>query len=167
MVGVYSIRNKINDCKYIGESINIFLRWQQHIEHLKQGTHVNYLLQEAWNQYGKNNFEFTLLEYLDFPSDIQMVLPKVKSLLLCREHYYMKLYDSLDHGYNIRDSYLDIINLRDTYSPIKNIKAARKYIKEFVTYYPDVLTKNFCFEQNAYLITPGSTKRKATLNKTN
>jgi group I intron endonuclease len=167
MVGVYLIQNKINNYKYVGESLNIVRRWKQHIKSLDEGTHTNKSLQNAWDKYGESNFEFIILESFTIPKDIKIYRPKLKSLLLCREHYYVKLYDSINHGYNLCDSYLDIINLRDIYSPIKNIKAARKYIKDFVTYCPDVLNENFCFEQNTYLITTGDIKQKVILNKTN
>ena len=45
MIGVYAIINKTNGKMYIGESINILLRWKFHKEKLNKGLHHSYKLQ--------------------------------------------------------------------------------------------------------------------------
>lgn len=63
--GVYAIVNKINDKRYIGSSINIEVRWQQHRGDLTKGKHHSRHLQSAWNKYGADNFIFVILEVTD------------------------------------------------------------------------------------------------------
>ena len=60
--GVYSIRNVVNDKRYIGSSKDIYGRWTTHIRQLENQKHENDHLQKSWNKYGKDNFEFTILE---------------------------------------------------------------------------------------------------------
>lgn len=160
MIGIYSIQNKITGQRYIGETIDIDDRWYRHIRALNNNEHSNKFLQSVWNAYSKDNFEFTVLEELHIPENITINKFKLKILLLCREHYYIKLYDSVDNGYNLRYSYLDTINLDAKHSPLGNVKLAKTIIKTFIYYCPDIMTEKFCFEQHIYLITPGSIKRK-------
>lgn len=60
--GIYKIRNKINEKYYIGSSNNIQRRWKQHIYSLNKNIHRNSYLQRSWNKYGKNSFDFIILE---------------------------------------------------------------------------------------------------------
>jgi group I intron endonuclease len=61
--GVYEIRNKVNNKRYIGSTIMSFTkRLEHHRCLLRNGTHKNTYLQRAWNKYGEDNFEFNILE---------------------------------------------------------------------------------------------------------
>jgi len=62
MKGIYQIRNIIDDKIYIGSSIDIQRRWNDHINILKKGKHHSIRLQNAWNMYGENNFRFEVIE---------------------------------------------------------------------------------------------------------
>jgi group I intron endonuclease len=59
--GIYAITNKINGKHYIGSSATIERRWVQHCSDLKNHRHGNEHLQNAWNKYGKDSFEFSIL----------------------------------------------------------------------------------------------------------
>jgi len=59
--GVYEIVNKSNGHAYGGSSVNISKRRKDHFRALRKGTHKNRYLQNAWNKYGENIFEFSLL----------------------------------------------------------------------------------------------------------
>lgn len=59
--GIYMIRNKINDKKYIGQAVDIDTRWATHIRELNDNNHNNRYLQNSWNKYGEDNFEFTII----------------------------------------------------------------------------------------------------------
>mgnify|MGYP000886959842 CR=1 FL=1 len=63
--GVYQIVNKLNGHKYIGSSINIWTRWGRHLSDLRKNKHDNNYLQNAWNKYGEDNFEFGVLLFCD------------------------------------------------------------------------------------------------------
>jgi group I intron endonuclease len=89
--GIYSILNKINNKRYIGKACDIKGRWANHMSELKYEKHVNPHLQRAWIKYGKENFEFSVLEYCE------------KNLLKDREQHWCDFYNTFnrDLGYNI------------------------------------------------------------------
>jgi group I intron endonuclease len=60
--GIYQIVNKINGKVYIGSAKHFGDRWYKHKWSLRRNEHENKHLQNAWNKYGKNNFEFVILE---------------------------------------------------------------------------------------------------------
>lgn len=62
MIGIYGIKNKINGNIYIGQSIKIERRWTAHKADLKKNKHPNQCLLNSYNKYGKDNFEFLILE---------------------------------------------------------------------------------------------------------
>ena len=62
MQGVYRIRNKINDKRYIGSAQDFDERWDIHRKELQKGNHYNKYLQRAWNKYGGENFVFEVEE---------------------------------------------------------------------------------------------------------
>lgn len=90
MSGIYVIINKINSKVYVGQAININRRWKQHKYKLKKNKHTNKHLQNAWNKYGEENFEFMILEICN-----EYFLDK-------KEKYYIRqLYSILKNfGYN-------------------------------------------------------------------
>lgn len=67
MIAIYGIFNKINNKVYIGQSINVDSRISEHQWMLSKGIHTNSYLQNDWDKYGKDNFEFCILEVL--PND--------------------------------------------------------------------------------------------------
>lgn len=89
--GIYCIENLINNKKYIGQSMNIEMRWRSHKSELRRSVHINDYLQNAWNKYGEDNFRFYILEecVIDIIND--------------RERYYIALYDTTNRscGYNL------------------------------------------------------------------
>lgn len=88
--GIYVIRNRINEKMYIGQSHNILWRWTSHRSVLRSGRCPNRHLQFAWNKYGENAFDFSILELCDIED------------LDAREEYWIKHLDTVNCGYNIR-----------------------------------------------------------------
>ena len=93
IAGIYLILNTINNKVYIGSSINIESRWYEHKWKLNKNRHGSKHLQATWNKYGKENFEFKIIEE---------ILDKTK--LIEREQYWLDFYKSYirENGYNIR-----------------------------------------------------------------
>lgn len=91
MMGIYCIKNKINGKVYIGSSNNIERRFRKHKTQLNTKIHSNKHLIRAYHKYGKQNFEFIILEEC------------LKENLLEREMFYIKEYDCLnfEKGYNM------------------------------------------------------------------
>jgi len=94
--GIYCIQNIVNNKVYIGKSINIYRRIKSHIGSLNMNfrKHENEYLINSWNKYGRENFKYFVLEYLEIN----------EKLLEERELYWIKQYDSLNRlkGYNLR-----------------------------------------------------------------
>jgi len=89
--GIYFIRNIANDKVYVGSSINIKKRWRDHICSLNNKVHENSHLQNSWNIYGQDKFNFELVEE---------ILDTNK--LLERESYYIESKKTYikEYGYN-------------------------------------------------------------------
>lgn len=86
--GIYKIENLINHKVYIGQSIHIEKRWQ---EHCQPKTHS--VIASAIREYGKDNFSFQILEECK------------REELNDRENYYIKKYNSVvPNGYNVCDT---------------------------------------------------------------
>lgn len=92
--GIYKIRNILNNKIYIGSSYNIFARWNQHKQGLNKNKHNNKHLQNAWNKYGVENFEFSIIEECEEINTLE------------REQFYLDKYKTFDkeYGYNISKS---------------------------------------------------------------
>ena len=59
---IYQIKNLQNGRVYVGSSVNLKKRWKEHRNDLKKGSHHSQKLQNAWNKYGEESFEFSILE---------------------------------------------------------------------------------------------------------
>ena len=93
MTGIYKITNKINNKIYIGQSINIARRWQEHRQRAFNinGSQYNIPLYKAIRKYGLNNFSFEILEEC------------IKTKLDEKEQFYIQKYNSNNpiFGYNL------------------------------------------------------------------
>jgi len=58
---IYQIRNITNDEYYVGQSQNYKRRTQAHKRELKKNIHHCIYLQNAWNKYGEENFQFEII----------------------------------------------------------------------------------------------------------
>ena len=87
-IGIYAIKNKVNDRFYIGQSANVRRRISQHFSALRGGYHCNTALQQDWDTYGEDKFESLLLEECS------------QEELESKEMYYIEKYHSFTNGYN-------------------------------------------------------------------
>ncbi len=91
--GVYCIRNLVNKKVYVGSSAKSLRRRRNtHFSKLDQNVHANKHLQASWNEYGKNSFEFIILEYC-FPESC-----------IKNEQFWIDKLESTNNelGYNLR-----------------------------------------------------------------
>jgi len=104
--GIYKITCKVDGKVYVGGTKGLRQRKNQHFYMLKKGIHKNHKFQKAYNLYGKENFEFKILEFVDD-----------KNKLDEREDYWTnKLKSNIDEfGYNMRTVYVNTnLNIRYT-----------------------------------------------------
>lgn len=87
---IYQIINKINQKRYIGQTIDIDARKYHHFNDLKNGQHHSIKLQRAYNKYGEDNFNFIWDTYE----------VKNEQELLILEQKMIEKYDSYLNGYN-------------------------------------------------------------------
>ena len=86
--GIYMIRNVVNGKVYVGKSFDIKKRWANHRYELNKGIHVNNHLQSAWNKYGEDSFEFSIIEECS------------EDELSNKEIYWIKKMNAYRNGYN-------------------------------------------------------------------
>lgn len=60
--GIYCIINIKNSKRYVGSSSNIRRRLWCHRAYLRHNNHENPYLQNAWNKYKEEGFDFYILE---------------------------------------------------------------------------------------------------------
>ena len=89
--GIYQITNKINNKIYIGQSIDIERRWNQHM--YGKGSVV---LMNAITKYGLDNFEFKILETIEFTTKNEVI-----NLLTEMEQKWFDIKTPYINGYNI------------------------------------------------------------------
>lgn len=90
LIGIYQIRNNLNNKRYVGQSVNIYNRWSSHIADLIADKHLNKELQKDFNEYGISFFEFSILELIEIESKDKSQNKKILKLI---EQKYI---DSLD-----------------------------------------------------------------------
>lgn len=91
--GIYRITNTKNGNSYIGKTaMNFGDRWDCHRAQLRGGYHDNPHLQNAWNKYGEESFEFVVVEEIDDASKLNEL-----------EIKYIAKYKADGKSYNISD----------------------------------------------------------------
>lgn len=92
-IGIYRITNVTNGNTYIGKTgMNFGDRWDCHRAKLRGGYHDNQHLQNAWDKYGENAFEFDIVEEVKDVSQLNEL-----------EIKYIDYYRRLGKCYNISD----------------------------------------------------------------
>lgn len=138
--GIYSVTNKVNGHKYIGQSKNIYQRINSHKSLLRNGRHVYKngepsLLQRAWNKYGEDNFEFKVVQFCS-PSKLNEC-----------EKYWINFYNTNrtngGNGYNLNNGGAG--QKHDCSSVNGRIVVNNGIVQKFI--YPNELSK---YENNGY-----------------
>jgi hypothetical protein len=99
-MGVFQIRNRINDKVFIDSSNNIPGKINRHKFALNAGQHVSKALQADWNEFGELAFEFETIEPLE-PRDDPSYDHK-SDLQTLEELWLEKVQPFGEKGYNVR-----------------------------------------------------------------
>ena len=88
--GIYQIRNLVDNKLYIGSANNLYRRKNnQHLYELRKNIHCNNKLQNAFNDFGEQNFIFEIIEFVED-----------EDKLLKIEQYWMDRFNVVKNGYN-------------------------------------------------------------------
>lgn len=88
--GIYRITCTANKKIYIGSSINLRHRYQEHLSGFRRNAHENPKLQHAWNKYGPDAFIFEIIEFVE------------PEMVIEREQYWIDTLNPLGkNGFNI------------------------------------------------------------------
>ena len=120
--GVYRIRNIVNGNCYIGQSMHLAQRRHNHYHFLKKGTSPSFILQNAWNKYGEENFVFEILFFCDIST---------------LAYYEQCCIDKMNSKYNLKKtgSYRGGVLSDETKRKI--VRGCRiAYVKKFKSLYP-------------------------------
>lgn len=138
--GIYLIRNTTNNKIYIGKAKCILKRMRQHVTLLnRRSKDENPHLINAWHKYGRNSFEYVVLEYLEL------------DLLAERELFWITSLNALDPeiGYNLRlDSSTGMITSDETRQKLSEAYKLRK------EKFPELSRKNVEYVSNYWRTHP-------------
>lgn len=96
--GIYCIECVKTNIKYIGQTYeNFYKRWTFHKWHLKNNHHSNIYLQNAWNKYGEDNFDFYPLESFEISQKGIITKANLDEL----ERKYIEQFDTFANGFNL------------------------------------------------------------------
>ncbi len=77
-MGIYQIRNSVNDKVFVGSTLNLPGIFNRHKFQLNVGGHPNKSLQADWKSFGAESFAFEILEEIspretsDYKSDLEV-----------------------------------------------------------------------------------------------
>lgn len=137
MIGIYKLTNLVTNQSYIGQSKNLEERYKEHLYH-RNCTNPSPVDRDI-GIYGIENFEYTILEEC------------TEQELDDKEAYYIKLYDTVYHGYNqiaggqlhnrgeanpkAKLNAVDVYYIRESYKNHINKYIVYNAYKHLVTYY--------------------------------
>ncbi len=99
-IGVFQIRNTVNDKIYIESSTDLVAIWNRHRFQLNNGLHPNINLQKEWNEFGQDNFKYEILSEIkqDGKKTIDYYRKEAKQLEIM---FIEDLQPFGDKGYNL------------------------------------------------------------------
>ena len=114
--GIYQIICLTNTKVYIGSSVAIEKRWNEHRSDLRRNVHHSQHLQRAWNKYGEDVFVFEIIETVERDS------------LLKREQYYLDNLKPWDRsiGFNSCKRAENTLGFRHTKDSKRKMSLSRK-----------------------------------------
>lgn len=113
--GIYMILNLLNGKVYIGSTVHFRNRWNKHCNELNFNRHHSRYLQFAWNKYGEDTFQFTILKFIDDKSKLELI-----------EQEYIDAFQASnsEYGYNYGPTAGSPLGLKRSKETINKLKLA-------------------------------------------
>lgn len=112
--GIYVIKCIVTQKIYVGSSCNVISRLSKHRSLLRQNKHHSRKLQNAWNKYGEDSFNFSV--YLECQ----------RSELIQKEQECIDQFKAAVSGYNIAPNAQGLYGYKHTDEARANMSAAQK-----------------------------------------
>ncbi len=97
-IGVFQIRNTVNNKLFIDSSTDLVAIWNRQRMELNFGSHPNLALQKEWKEFGEEKFVYEIVDELKQTDD--ETKDYKKDLKAFKEMYLEKLQPFDDKGYN-------------------------------------------------------------------
>ncbi len=97
-MGVFQVKNLTNGKMYIEGSPNLDKIWNRHRTQLVFGNHLNKELQQDWNTFGEEQFQFSILD--EIKQDGPPGTDYRKQLKMLETMYLEELQPYGERGYN-------------------------------------------------------------------
>ena len=98
-IGVFQIRNTVNNKIYVESSIDLNAIWHRHRLQLNVGNHLNAELQKDWKELGEEKFRYEILEEIEQKDPAKDYAKEAKVL---EQMYIEELQPFDEKGYNSR-----------------------------------------------------------------
>jgi group I intron endonuclease len=135
--GIYQIINTLTNDSYIGSSINLIKRKNQHFHKLRKNNHVNKHLQNSYNKYGEDFFYFNILSKCPIEYCVKLeqwflnnLNPTFNKRKDATSNYGIKFTRSKEHNEKISKSLLGIKRDDSTKEKIKIANLNKKLSQE-------------------------------------
>lgn len=104
--GIYEYTFTGSSRSYIGSSVNLRRRNDQHMSKLRNNCHCNTDFQKAFNKFGLSNLKYKVLEYIDNEKLLQKYITKkeFQILLFGVEQTYLDKYYAQEYLKNSKDT---------------------------------------------------------------
>jgi hypothetical protein len=99
-MGLYRVRNTVSGKSLVGASVDLPAILNRHQAQLRLGGHTNRALQQDWNAFGPQAFEFEILDTLETPDRLDY--DPSDDLRVLEDLWLEKLTPFEDRGYNAR-----------------------------------------------------------------
>lgn len=99
-MGVYQIRNTVNNKRYVEGSIDIDAIYKRHTFELNHWLHRNILLQREWTEFGESSFECEILDIIKH--DETQIIDYKKETKKLATFYIEELQPFGINGYNTK-----------------------------------------------------------------
>jgi group I intron endonuclease len=90
---IYAIVNTVTRDMYVGSAVAVNRRWATHRRDLARQSHYNFRLQRAYDKYGKDAFNWEIIQFVD-----------EKSKLIAQEQFWMNFFAPAYNGRPIANS---------------------------------------------------------------